>query len=81
LTIKNLLAMRKKKAKAAAFKKTAKTVAIGAAAGAAAGMAAGMLLAPAPGSETRARIKQGAKKAAAAVRQTVRRKAADAPEA
>ena len=81
MTIKNLLAMRKKKAKMAAFKKTAKAVAIGTAAGAAAGMAAGVLLAPKPGSETRALIKQGAQKAALAVRQKVKRKAADVQKA
>ncbi len=81
MTIKDLMALRKKKAKMAAFKKTAKTAAIGAAVGAAAGVTAGVLLAPMAGRETRARLAQGAKKAAAAVRQKVSRKADVTPEA
>ena len=71
MSIRDLLEMNKKKAEAKAKKEAAKKVAAGLAAGAAVGVAAGVLLAPKPGKETRAQIAEGAKKAAAAVKQKV----------
>lgn len=80
MLIKELLEMNKKKAKTKALKKTVKKVAVGVAAGAAAGVAAGVLLAPKSGKETRAKIAEGAKKAAAAVKQKVKKYSADNPQ-
>lgn len=80
MTIKDMLAAKKKSAKAQTRKKAVKTAAVGAAAGAALGVAAGLLLAPKPGSETRARIAQGARKASAALKRAVHKKDAKAAQ-
>ncbi len=81
MLIKDMLETKKKKARAVAAKKAAKKLAIGAAAGAVAGVAAGVLLAPGPGKETRKRIAEGAKKAAAAVKEKIKKGEEDTPQA